>query len=215
MLPTIALFFMAFMCAKVMMSKLPVAEVKMSISPTTDSKVTTWKPSIHACSAQMGSISVTRTRAPAPLMAKAHPLPTSVHIVELGFGDAIVDIDGRKQKLTLGRHLFQPMHSRGCLFAHTLALSSHACVLGFVSRNRIFEQLKDALVFGVVSTRGVWQRTVLGILGLELLAFVHEQGGITAVVDQLVTPICAWHRHHLLCAPPILRQCLALPRKHC
>merc|ERR1719189_1832308 len=43
----------------------------------TDSKVTTWKPSMHACSAQMGSISVTRTRAPAPLMAKAQPLPTS------------------------------------------------------------------------------------------------------------------------------------------
>merc|ERR1719367_1898363 len=100
------------------------------------------------------------------------------------------------------------------LFAHTLALSSHACVLGFVSRNRIFEQLENALVFGIVSTRGVWQRPVLGKLGLELLAFVHEQGGITAVVDQLVTPICAWHCHHLLCAPPILWQCLALPRKH-
>merc|ERR1719270_2599608 len=68
---------MAFMWAKVMMSKLPVAEVKISISPTTDSKVTTWNPSMHACNAQMGSISVTRTRAPAPLMAKAHPLPTS------------------------------------------------------------------------------------------------------------------------------------------
>merc|ERR1719270_703213 len=68
---------MAFMWAKVMMSKLPVAEVKISISSTTDSKVTTWKPSMHACNAQMGSISVTRTRAPAPLMAKAHPLPTS------------------------------------------------------------------------------------------------------------------------------------------
>merc|ERR1712241_1628467 len=26
-----------------------------------------WKPSMHACNAQIGSISVTRTRAPAPL----------------------------------------------------------------------------------------------------------------------------------------------------
>merc|ERR1719229_922215 len=59
------------------MLKFPVAEVKMSISPTTDSIVTTWKPSMHACKAQIGSISVIRTRAPAPRMANAHPLPTS------------------------------------------------------------------------------------------------------------------------------------------
>merc|ERR1719276_352751 len=39
--------------------------------------VTTWKPSMQAWRAQMGSTSVTRTRAPAPLSAKAQPLPTS------------------------------------------------------------------------------------------------------------------------------------------
>merc|ERR1719215_2532607 len=33
--------------------------------------------SIHACNAQIGSISVTKTRAPPPLMANAQPLPTS------------------------------------------------------------------------------------------------------------------------------------------
>merc|ERR1719188_406821 len=34
-------------------------------------------PSMQACNAQMGSISVIKTRAPAPLNAKAEPLPTS------------------------------------------------------------------------------------------------------------------------------------------
>ena len=63
--------------SRVMILKLPVAEVKMSTSPTHSSRVTTWKPSMHACSAQMGSISVISTRAPAPRMAKAQPLPTS------------------------------------------------------------------------------------------------------------------------------------------
>merc|ERR1719330_1310896 len=77
MLPMMALFFIFFMCSRVMMLKFPVAEVKMSISPTTLSSVTTWKPSMHAWSAQMGSISVTKTRAPAPRIAKAQPLPTS------------------------------------------------------------------------------------------------------------------------------------------
>eukprot|EP00438_Fugacium_kawagutii_P006072 Skav200573 [mRNA] locus=scaffold917:265418:266189:+ [translate_table: standard] len=34
-------------------------------------------PSMHACKAQIGSISVIKTRAPAPRMAKAQPFPTS------------------------------------------------------------------------------------------------------------------------------------------
>merc|ERR1711900_150020 len=42
MLPTMALFFIFFMCSSVMILKLPVAEVKMSTSPTTDSSFTTW-----------------------------------------------------------------------------------------------------------------------------------------------------------------------------
>merc|ERR1719456_888319 len=55
----------------------PVEETKMSISPTTCSSVATWKPSMQAWSAQMGSHSVTMTRAPQPRMAWAQPLPTS------------------------------------------------------------------------------------------------------------------------------------------
>merc|ERR1719277_405675 len=60
-----------------MMLKLPVADVKMSISPTTESISATSKPSMQACKAQMGSHSVIITRAPAPRIAKAQPLPTS------------------------------------------------------------------------------------------------------------------------------------------
>merc|ERR1712113_1041084 len=77
MFPTMALFFIFFMCSKVMILKFPVVVVKISISPTTDSKVTTWNPSMQACKAQIGSISVINTRAPAPRMANAQPFPTS------------------------------------------------------------------------------------------------------------------------------------------
>merc|ERR1719446_479031 len=51
--------------------------MKMSHSPTTDSSLATWYPSMHACRAQIGSTSVIMTRAPAPRMAAAQPLPTS------------------------------------------------------------------------------------------------------------------------------------------
>mmetsp|Transcript_54867 Transcript_54867/g.146758 ORF Transcript_54867/g.146758 Transcript_54867/m.146758 type:complete len:270 (-) Transcript_54867:359-1168(-) len=77
MLPTIALFFIFAMSVAMMMSLFPVVVTKMSASPITSSNVATWKPSMHACRAQIGSTSVIITRAPAPRMAKALPLPTS------------------------------------------------------------------------------------------------------------------------------------------
>merc|ERR1719258_464274 len=42
-----------------------------------DSSVLTWKPSMAAWSAQMGSHSVTVVTQPAAFMAKAQPFPTS------------------------------------------------------------------------------------------------------------------------------------------
>lgn len=64
MLPRIAWCFIAFMCSRVMMSLLPVEVMTMSASPIASSTVRTSKPSISACSALIGSISVTATRAP-------------------------------------------------------------------------------------------------------------------------------------------------------
>ena len=59
------------------MSLLPVAVTTMSAAAMPSSTVTTSKPSISACSALIGSISVTLTRAPWPFTASAQPLPTS------------------------------------------------------------------------------------------------------------------------------------------
>src|SRR5512142_3251715 len=49
----------------------------MSARPSVSSTVVTSKPSIAACSALIGSISVTSTRAPKPRSEWAEPLPTS------------------------------------------------------------------------------------------------------------------------------------------
>ena len=77
MFPTIAWCFIRPIWLAVMMWKLPVALMKMSALSATSSRVATWKPSIAACSAQIGSISVTMTRAPCPRSDSAQPLPTS------------------------------------------------------------------------------------------------------------------------------------------
>merc|ERR1712083_286293 len=97
----------------------------------------------------------------------------------------------------------------------TRALCRHAGVLGRVLWDGILQQLQDALVLSIVCARRIREGLVLGILSLELLALVHEQCGITAIVNELITAICTRYSHHLLCAPPILRKRLALPCEHC
>merc|ERR1711990_1118151 len=170
------------MCSSLMILKFPVVETKMSISPTTDSNAATWKPSMHACKAQMGSISVTITRAPQHRMGTAladiaeaadqgtlasdHDIggshdriwkrvPATIDIVKLRLGHAIVDIDCWEQQLTFACHLFQAMDTSGCLLAHTLALRCHPGILGLVCGYGILQELQDALELGIVGAVGV------------------------------------------------------------
>jgi len=77
MFPTMAWCFILAMSPAMMMSLLPVVVTKMSAVSITSSSRTTCSPSIAACSAQIGSISVTTTRAPWPRSDSTQPLPTS------------------------------------------------------------------------------------------------------------------------------------------
>ena len=77
MLATITLSFIASKCSARTMSLFPVVVITISEFPTTVSNFLTSKPSIAACKAQIGSISVTVTIEPAPLKDAAVPFPTS------------------------------------------------------------------------------------------------------------------------------------------
>jgi len=57
--PTIALFFIYFIWEAIIIFLFPVAVIKISASLTIVSILTTYKPSIQAYKAQIGSISVT------------------------------------------------------------------------------------------------------------------------------------------------------------
>src|SRR6056300_810327 len=72
-----AISFISRMCSMLITSLLPVVVMNTSALSTTSSSTTTSKPSIAACNAQIGSTSVTLTRAPAPRSDAAEPLPTS------------------------------------------------------------------------------------------------------------------------------------------
>ena len=64
MLQTMASLGICSMCRPRMMSRQPVAVTKMFPREAASSIVVTSKPSIAACKAQIGSISVISTRAP-------------------------------------------------------------------------------------------------------------------------------------------------------
>ncbi len=140
MLQTMACVFIASMWARVMTSTLPVVVTKMSPIFAASSMVTTWKPSIAACSALIGSISVTSTRAPRPLAACTQPLAhvavagddhdlardhhvgralhrvderfaAAVEIVELALGTRVVDVDRRHLERALLDPLVEAVHA--------------------------------------------------------------------------------------------------------
>ncbi len=118
--------------------------------------VVTSKPSIAACKALMGSISVTMTRAPKPrkewarafadvavaadhgdlagdhdiggaLDAVGQRFAAAVKIVELGFGDGVVDVDGGDEQFARFLHLVKAMDAGGGFFADALPVLDDAC----------------------------------------------------------------------------------------
>merc|ERR1719261_2302647 len=107
------------------------------------------------------------------------------------------------------------MHTCRGFLAHSVTSGRHASVLGFVSRNRVLQQLQDTFELCVVCARWIWQSSVLRILLLELFAFVDQKCGVTAIINQQVATVLAWNSHHLFSAPPIFRQRLSFPCKNC
>merc|ERR1712083_756411 len=138
-------------------------------------------------------------------------MTASINVIELGLCHAVIHVDGREKQLALGGHLFQSVDACRGLLTHAVARLGHPRVLGLVRRDRILEQLQDALELGIVGARRVGKRPVLGILLLEFLALVDQQRRIATVIDEQVAAISTRHRHHLLSAPPVLGESLALP----
>merc|ERR1711982_297026 len=170
------------------MLKFPVQEVKMSISPTTSSIVTTWKPHAclqsadgvdlgdeHACArttegegAALADIAVAAdesTLAADHHISGAHDavgegVAAAINVVELGLGHAVVHVDGREQELSLQRHLLQAVHTGGGLLADATALLGHAGPLGLVLGDGFPQGLQDALELGVGGAGRVWKGAI-------------------------------------------------------
>ena len=164
-----------------------------------------------AWSAQIGSISVTITRAPWPRSDSAQPLPTSpkpqttsdlaaehhvggpddavdervaaaVEVVELRLGHRVVDVDRREQELAGFHHLIQAMDTGGGLLRHPADAGRNlGQVLGVVGEDLTTAFEEHTPLVGVAFVGNRDRPCVL-----ELEPLVHEHGGVAAVVEDEV-----------------------------
>ena len=134
----------------------------------------------------------------------------AVEVVELRLGDRVVDVDRREQQLAVGVHLVEPLDAGGRLLGDALDPGGHPRPLGRVGLQRALQQAEDDRQLGVRRARRVGH--LAGLLVLD--ALVQQQRGVAAVVEDHVRPAGAvgvGPRHHLLGAPPVLLERLALP----
>ena len=135
----------------------------------------------------------------------------TVDVVELGLGDAIVDVDRGEEELALGGHLLQAVDTSGGLLGDTADDLGHLGPLLRIDVKGGGDDAEDALELGVVGGGRVGLLAGLGELGLGLDTFVDEEGDVTAVIDDHVRTVAVGPGKGLLGAPPVLFEGLTLP----
>merc|ERR1740139_141859 len=180
MFPTMALFFIFFMCASVMILKFPVVEQK-NVNLADDLlhrgnlkafhaclQSTNWvalrndHPSTRAAHCEGTTLADIAVAADKHTLASDHHIrgthdivrqrvPATIHVIEFRFRHTIVHIDRWKKQLALFRH---------------------PRVFCLINLDRISQHLQHALELRVRCASRVGQRTILRELFLKLLALV-------------------------------------------
>ena len=142
----------------------------------------------------------------------------AVQVVELGLGDAVVDVDGGEHEFAGLLHLVETVDAGGGLLRDALDAGGHVAPLTLVLGDLAGEEREDDLELGVVGGGGVGEGAVGLVLGLELCALVDEEGHVTSVIDDEVgadtLAIVFGPGHGAEGALPVLLEGLALPGEH-
>ena len=136
----------------------------------------------------------------------------AINVVELGLGHAVIDVDSFNEKLTAQRHLFQSVDTSGRLLADTVESSDHlAPLLGVAGLKLTAEDAKHLLHLEVIGGSGIGECSEFLELLLGLHTFVHEESGITTIIDEDIRAIGIGPCEHLQGALPVLLKVLTLP----
>ena len=136
----------------------------------------------------------------------------TVEVVELALGDGVVDVDSTEHAGASRAHFLQAMHARGGLFGDAEDFRALAAVPGGINRKL---GLDGGVQAGLFFALRVGQNALV-LLGL--LAEVHEQRGVTAVVENHVRAFArgalGTKLEDTVRVVPIVRQRFALVGKH-
>ena len=131
----------------------------------------------------------------------------AVLVVELALGDRVVDVDRREEQRARLVHLVETVDARRRLLGHALdACGDLGPARGALAQRAAKYVEDDGVLLGVTRV-GRGDRTG----ELELTALVHEERGVATVVEDHVGTGTIGPAQHLLGAPPVLLERLALP----
>src|SRR5262249_5700833 len=137
-------------------------------------------------------------------------LATAVEVVELGFGHAVVDIDGGPQQRALLMHLVKPVNARGGLLRDALDGSAQFSKPSFwLLLQRLLEQCKEDLLLLRASLVEEF-----GIAAFGAHAKVHEERRIATVVKNHVGHAAVAPLEEAPCVVPVVLEGLALDGEH-
>ena len=125
----------------------------------------------------------------------------SVEVVELALGDGIVDVDGRKQEMSLCRSLIQSMHA-GCRFLADAADGADDGLPEVVALDlaHVVKELQNGAKFLRIGGTDVGN----GAGQFVFVAQVEQEGGVAPVVDDKRRP----DESAGLFAVPVKEECL-------
>ncbi len=132
----------------------------------------------------------------------------AVKVVELGLGDAVVDVDRRERQLAALGHLVETVDAGGGLLGDALDRRADRRIEpGLILQVALHHRVERffLLVLRVVEDRGI---------GLGFWAQDAEEGGVAAVVEDQVRIAAVGPLEDLVGVFPIFDQALALDREY-
>src|SRR3979409_2162222 len=106
-------------------------------------------------------------------------MPAAVQVVELRFGDGVVDVDGGKEKRSRFHHLVEAVNAGGGLLRNPAEILRHSRpTLRILLQLAAKKTEDDAVLFRITVLVKVRNASRL----LELDAFVYEQRSVSAII---------------------------------
>jgi hypothetical protein len=140
-------------------------------------------------------------------------MTASVHVIELGFSDGVVDVDGREEKSTGSSHFVKTLDTGGGFLGHSDKFLRHTGPASGVLGEVVTDKTENDLEFEVICGGGVREGSILGIELFSLDTFVDEESGITTIINKEIRAITSRPDKGLFSAPPVLFEGLTLPGK--